>query len=79
MALTRFLKTHPEISDGAACTDNDEVGDRAAEEIRDTLDEFGIANCRMRAPYAKDWNEALLAIQKSERLQGRSQLETESR
>jgi hypothetical protein len=58
-ALTRFLTTHPKISDCLICTDNDAAGNRAADKIRNTIN---IATARLLPPTGKDWSEALQKI-----------------
>jgi hypothetical protein len=76
VALLNFLERHGELKSIVVCTDNDDAGNLAAAKIAELSD---YAVTRQLPTFGKDWNESLLAVQKSERLQGRSQIETESR
>jgi len=69
LALTRFLEQHPEIESCVICTDNDLAGEMAAAKIAETV--------RVRVggavpPIGDDWNTALLALQKAERMKNRA-------
>jgi len=74
-ALRYFLERHAEVTTCLVCTDNDVAGNSAAEKIAELP---GIKTVRAIPPIGKDWNEALLALQKEERTQGYS-LSKESR
>ena len=68
-ALKHFLEHHTGVTNCLICTDNDEAGERAADEIGKLP---GITVVRYLPPTGSDWNEALLAAQKAERLQNRA-------
>ena len=65
LALTRFLERHPEITSVTVCTDNDEAGEFAATKIADLS---GLKVARSLPACDNDWNAALLAFQKAERM-----------
>jgi len=68
-ALKHFLECHAGIKDCLVCTDNDEAGNSAAARIAELP---GITVKRAIPITGKDWNEALLALQKAERTQSHS-------
>ncbi len=67
-ALTRFLAYHPQVSHCVVCTDNDKTGELFAAKVAGIS---GVTNARSPPPVGKDWNDALLTIQKAERQQSR--------
>ena len=74
VALTNFLERYTNVTHCIVCTDNDKAGHKAAEKISQIS---GIAVSRSLPPTGSDWNECLLALQKSERLQNRVHHNTE--
>ena len=61
-ALGQTLKDHTEILEVILCLDNDKAGKKAANELRQSLEERGLlVKCEF-PPMGKDWNEALEAI-----------------
>jgi DNA primase len=67
-ALTHCLAYHPQVTHCVVCTDNDEAGELFAAKVAGIP---GITTARAPPPVGKDWNDALLAIQKAERQQSR--------
>jgi hypothetical protein len=67
-ALRNFLERHTGVTKCLVCTDDDEAGQYAADEIGKLP---GITAKRTLPPAGKDWNDGLLALQKAERLQHR--------
>jgi hypothetical protein len=69
LALEHFLETHTEITYCLICTDNDEAGEKAAAKIAAIP---GIRTKRLPPITDNDWNDALMSLQKAERLQNRA-------
>ena len=67
-AFRNFLERHTVVTSCLVCTDDDEAGRRAADEIGKMP---GVKATRSLPPVGKDWNDGLLALQKAERLQNR--------
>jgi len=67
-ALAKFLERHAGVTNCQICTDDDEAGWQAAKKIEKLP---GITATRALANGGNDWNEALLKLQKTERLQNR--------
>jgi hypothetical protein len=57
-ALTRFLEAHPEVEKLFVCTDNDEAGNRAADDIEARFSNYRVTRQLPPAGH-KDWNEAI--------------------
>jgi len=70
LALVHFLETHTEVTHCIICTDNDKAGNEMAGKIANMP---GITTERSLPIIGTDWNEALQAIQKTERMQSRKQ------
>lgn len=70
LALKHFLENHMEVTHCIICTDNDEAGEMAAAKISELP---GITSERSIPVIENDWNDALCALQKAERLQNREQ------
>jgi len=69
LGLAHFLNCQPLITHCFICTDNDEAGNKMAARIA----ELPIVTIERIAPiYGKDWNEALQAMQRSDRMQNRT-------
>jgi DNA primase len=68
-ALRNFLERHNGVAKCLVCTDDDEAGRRAYDEVRKIP---GITVERILPIAGKDWNEGLLAMQKAKRLQNRA-------
>ena len=69
LGLEHFLEHNPRITHCLVCTDNDEAGNNTAAKIADLP---GITAERLLPPLGMtDWNDALLAMQKAERIQNR--------
>jgi len=68
LALRHFLETHGEVNHCLICTDNDEAGNAVADKIA-TIP--CITFERSLPIIGNDWNDALQAMQKAERTQGR--------
>jgi len=68
LGLEYFLQYNPQINHCVVCTDNDNAGDIAAIKI---MGISGITTERLLPLSGVDWNETLLALQKSERIQNR--------
>ena len=68
LALEQFLRQHPDINRCLVCTDNDKAGNEAAAKIKE-LPGIMTEHC---PPFSgKDWNEMLMSVQKTERMQNR--------
>jgi len=73
-ALTHFLDQHPEVNQVFACTDRDEAGRKIADRITAISADgrFSHVVVKPSPPVAgNDYNEALLALQKTRREQSR--------
>lgn len=69
LALIHFLETHTNITHCLICTDNDNAGNEMATKVAAMP---GITTERSLPIIGEDWNEALQAVQKAERTQGRT-------
>jgi hypothetical protein len=68
-ALIGFLERKPKVTHCLICTDNDGYGELAAERIKTIT---GISTERCLPGVGKDWNEYLLAQQKTKRIENRA-------
>jgi hypothetical protein len=68
IALEYFLKQHPSVTHCFICTDNDEAGETAATKIAGLP---RISSERSLPVTDKDWNDMLMAVQKTDRAQNR--------
>ena len=69
LGLEHFLNNNPQIAHCLTLTDNDEAGNKAAARIAEIP---GITTERALPPTGTDWNDALLALQRVERVQQRA-------
>ncbi len=69
LSLTHFLENHKNVTHCLICTDNDEAGEKAAAKITELPD---VTSQRILPGSFNDWNDALLAIQKENRISDRS-------
>ena len=69
LGLYQFLENHPEVTHCLICTDNDEAGENLAVKIAELS---SITSERLLPPYGNDWNDALQAMQSSERRKNRA-------
>ena len=65
-ALEHFIKQNPQVTHIHICTDNDEAGELAATKIAQLP---AITTARSPPVMGNDWNDALQAMQKAERMQ----------
>jgi hypothetical protein len=71
LALEHFLEIQERVTHCLICTDNDEAGDAAAKKIAELP---GVSSARLLPLTGNDWNDALQAMQKTERLQNRARV-----
>jgi hypothetical protein len=68
-ALNGLLERKPKVTQCLICTDNDGAGEQAAERIKNIS---GISIERCLPGIGKDWNDYLLALHKTKRLENRT-------
>jgi len=76
VALNNFLECHANVANCFICTDDDEAGRKAADKIS-KIPNITVSRCL--PPAGNDWNEGLLALQKTQRLQNRAHSGAERR